>query len=326
MNTRLILVTAFALSLASVACQPAAQEAASGAWTQKADMPTARVGAYTGVVDGIMYIIGGGDVFGGPAISTVEAYNPQTDTWTTKAPLPTPRIYHATGTVNGKIYVIGGSSLWALDAPGRTTVEEYDPQTDTWTQKADMPGPRVDHVASVVDGKIYVIGGALTIGIAALSTVEVYDPATDTWTTAAPMPTPRLHLASSTVDGMIYVIGGSNPDWPDPVSTVEAYDPQTDTWTTKASIPVPKTGIWSATLDGKVYVVSGRGKGGSAFGDALLPTVDVYDPQTDTWTTVADIPTARTLHAVEAVGGEIYAIGGIHREVSASLEAYTPGI
>lgn len=52
---------------------------------------------------------------------------------------------------------------------------------DTWTKKADMPTRRVGHAASVVDGKIYVIGGSTEwirpsmVAIPTLSTVEEYD-------------------------------------------------------------------------------------------------------------------------------------------------------
>jgi len=43
--------------------------------------------------------------------------------------------------------------------PGISTVEAYDPETDTWEKKADIPTPRWGLSTSVVDGKIYAIGG-----------------------------------------------------------------------------------------------------------------------------------------------------------------------
>ena len=50
-----------------------------------------------------------------------------------------------------------------------------------WTTRADMPTERWEHYTCVVDGEIYVIGGAGPV-YQALGTVEVYDPVTDTWT------------------------------------------------------------------------------------------------------------------------------------------------
>ena len=100
-----------------------------------------------------------------------------------------------------------------------STVEEYDPETDTWTRKADMPTPRNVHAASVVNGKIYVIGGSPDA-----SRVEEYDPKTDTWTRKANLPTPRGTLSCSVVNGYIYAIGGNPSNTSQGLSTVEAYD------------------------------------------------------------------------------------------------------
>lgn len=79
--------------------------------------------------------------------------------------------------------------------------------------------------ASVVNGKIYVIGGHN--GIEKLHAVEEYDPATNTWRTVESMPTARAYLTSSVVDGKIYAIGGEGG-----FSTVEIYDPIANTWQT----------------------------------------------------------------------------------------------
>jgi hypothetical protein len=56
-------------------------------------------------------------------------------------------------------------------------VEAYDPVTDTWTTKADMPAARALLSTSVVDGKIYAIGGTRTTHpMTSTSTVYEYDP------------------------------------------------------------------------------------------------------------------------------------------------------
>lgn len=83
-------------------------------WTRKAGIPTARWGLSTSVVNGKIYAIGGmaGDsVNGSREVSTVEVYDPTTDTWTMKADMPTARACISTCVVNGKIYVFGGYSL-----------------------------------------------------------------------------------------------------------------------------------------------------------------------------------------------------------------------
>jgi N-acetylneuraminic acid mutarotase len=190
---------------------------ATDQWTKKADLPTPRAGLSTAVVNGIIYAIGGIDSHTTLA-TAVEAYDPATDTWTKKAPLPTPRNSLSTSVVNGRIYAIGGGTSpypWPSVVP---TLEEYNPGTNTWTKKTDMPTARAGLTSSVVDGLIYVLGGTPDTS-SQLSTVEVYNPVTDTWTKQADMPTPRNFLSTSVVDGRIYVIGGFS-------SLVEEYIPK----------------------------------------------------------------------------------------------------
>ena len=68
--------------------------------------------------------------------------------------MPTPRHGLSTSVLNGKIYAISG-----FDGTNMATVEEYDPASDTWAKKADLPNLRSHVATQVVDGKIYAIGG-----------------------------------------------------------------------------------------------------------------------------------------------------------------------
>jgi N-acetylneuraminic acid mutarotase len=191
-------------------------------WIRKTDMPTARAYLSASVVNGKIYVIGGAPSVFSPAYRTVEEYDPAADTWTRKADMPTARSTHSTGVVDGKIYVIGGMVGSPTPWTGLSVVEVYDPATDIWTRKADMPTRRLCHAVSAVDGKIYLMGGS-TSNSGALATLEEYDPITDTWTRKADMPTARWGLSSSVVDGKIYAVGGalaSNVAVP----TVEEYD------------------------------------------------------------------------------------------------------
>lgn len=85
-----------------------APQAEGGTWTTKADMPTGRMDLSSAVVDGKIYVIGGGAVTGAaPGLSVVEEYNPATDKWTKKADIPTARNAQSSVAMKGKIYVIG---------------------------------------------------------------------------------------------------------------------------------------------------------------------------------------------------------------------------
>ncbi len=310
-------ILVLALGLASVSL------AAEGTWATRADMPTVRWELSTSVVDGKIYAIGGaGPVY--QALRTVEEYDPATDTWTTKSEMPTARQGLSTSVVNGKIYAIGGgaaSSTAYTSVKTFSTVEEYDPATDTWTTKSEMPTARGFHSANVVDGRIYVIGGSPKApDSGSILTVEVYEPATDTWTQKGDMPASRRAGFTDVVDGKIYGFGGYASR-----RRVDEYDPVTDTWTEKANLPTYRTGATTSVLDGKIYVIGGYVPGVSGYPG--VATVEVYDPVTDTWTTAPDMPTGRFAPRTSVVDGKIYAIGGMANWIRTALgtvEEYDP--
>lgn len=254
---------------------------ATDTWESKSPMPTARQGASCSVVAGMIYIIGGGvspdiDFWVVETFSTVEEYNPATDTWTSKTPMPTSRGWHSANVVDGKIYIMGGSKDGGAGNQMRhvLTVEVYDPSTDTWLKMDDMPKSRAGGFSSVVDGKIYLFGGHQ-----AKSRVDEYDPVTDTWTTKSEMPTARNGLSTSKLDGKIYLIGGYIPAGMRfaGLTIVDVYDPATNTWTTASDMPTGRLGAYTAVLDGKIYVFGGL----PDWPSESLGTVEIYDPQID---------------------------------------------
>ena len=104
--------------------------------------------------------------------------------------------------LDGKIYLVGG-----LVRAGAAVnkVFMYDPATNTWTQKADLPQPRGAQGVAVYGGKIYAVGG---LGYPDKNDLYVYDPAGNTWATKAPMPTARDHLIFKVIGSKLYAIGG----------------------------------------------------------------------------------------------------------------------
>jgi N-acetylneuraminic acid mutarotase len=247
-------------------------------WTLKSNLLIEKSHFPCCSLNGKLYAIGGWD--GSRGITDVEEYDPGTDTWTQKSPLLTDRWGHDIAVVNGKIYAIGGAFVWpvTLFSDYVQSVEEYDPQTDTWTTKSFLPSPRWGLSCSVVDDKIYVIGGCMDD--TGLSTVELYDPAANTWTTKTPMPTARFAHFTSAVNGKIYVISGSD-FYPtaNTLESVEEYDPATDTWTTKSPMPAGRiaAGGSSESIDGKIYIVGGRG----LTTDNIYKSVFEYEPGLD---------------------------------------------
>ena len=321
--------------------------AADETWKHKANMPTLRSGFTTCVVDGKIFAIGGAVTgLGALSLSTVEMYDPKTDKWEPKADMPTARTGAAASVVNGKIYAIGGTALnrFELDVllPDNEVrrirrwkpeelpiVEMYDPETDTWTQKADMPTPR--HTSTcVVDGKIYAIGGvAYKIKSFRLDTVEVYDPVTDTWAKGKNMNHARAGAAVSVVDGKIYVMGGTGLpliiNHPVPfLSSIEVYDPKKKHWREIGDMSTAKSGHTASVINGKIYVMGGyfRNQGQTT---KDFKTIEIYHPRTRRWTQKPDMPVARAGHKAEVINGNIYIIDDHNDTPSATVEVYDTG-
>lgn len=260
-------------------------------------MPTARYGLSTCVVNGKIYAIGGMT-----GSTKVEEYDPATDTWTTKADMPTGRSFLACGVVNGKIYVIGGNAGPGMWGTTLATVEEYDPETDTWTMKSDMTTPRDALGTSVVNGKIYAIGGSIIKGFQnwdTLRSVEEYDPATNTWTRKSDMHRGRDAFTTVAVDGKIHTVGAFAP-------YEEMYDPVTDTWTKTAPMPSLRMFAAASAVNGRIYVFGGDEAGGGP----ATSVVFEYDPGTDTWETLAGMPLEGLGMSASVVDGKVYVIGG----------------
>src|SRR3989454_7565860 len=150
-----------------------------GTWIAKARIPTPRVGLAVGVVNGILYAVGGEIVHAGVGgyiefLSTVEAYDPSTNSWSSKAPLPAPRGGLTVGVVNGILYALGG--VREDSKPFTDTMDAYDPVRNMWTAKGPMAAiPRGGAVGGV-KGTLYVVGGG-TRGPTGL--MGAYEPTTN---------------------------------------------------------------------------------------------------------------------------------------------------
>ena len=190
--------------------------------------------------------------------------------------------------VGGKVYAIGGVDD---DDERCDAVEAYNPISGAWTRMASLPVARCSHTATVVEGKIYVVGGVRMDpddnedGEVVMDRVDVYDPAADSWQQLAAMPTAKYSHAAAVLDGKIYASGGFTTSG-DASDALEAYDPVANTWTTLASLSQARTSHASAVVRGKLYVFGG-------FSDSAGRTMDlveVYSPASNSWASLADPP------------------------------------
>lgn len=194
-------------------------------WTRKADMPRGRGMLGTVALEGRIYAIGGTSSLAGAAgwslgqcCSSVYAYTPSTDTWEIRADMPTGRAGLGVVAANAKIYAIGGLVQIYTVAEVLLAVEEYDPITDTWSVKANLPDQRAGSCTIALDERIHVLGGIRLPSTSAFgepcSTVYEYEPLLDTWITRPETPSAKTEAAAAVVGRECYLVGGSEVAFP----------------------------------------------------------------------------------------------------------------
>ncbi len=147
----------------------------------------------------------------------------------------------------------------------------------------------------------------------------------DDWTTSsAAMPTARKEINNATVamGDDIYVVGGiaSNGQI---TGALEIYDTATDSWRAAADLPAPVWRSSATAIDGLLYVFGGyRGTAGFPFSPTAASWR--YDPSSDQWTAIADMPVARGSLVALALNGRAHVLGGATDTAQALHQVYDP--
>ena len=79
----------------------------AGTWQAIASMPSPRLGLGLGVLDGVIYAVGGK---GTSALASAAMYRPSNDTWSAIASMSTPRQGLGVGVLDGTVYAVGGAA------------------------------------------------------------------------------------------------------------------------------------------------------------------------------------------------------------------------
>ncbi|MBL7964550.1 MAG: hypothetical protein JNM31_12000 [Flavobacteriales bacterium] len=221
--------------------------------------------------------------------SALHEYDPNSDTWTPRTSCPGPDRYGARGfSIDGVGYMTCG---WNNNAPVVQLKDlwAYDPLSDSWTQKADLPGPpRYTAITCATSSKGYVGLGYQPY----LNDWWEYDPVTDTWTQRTPFPgSARQSAICFVINDQVYVGCGSNGTNA-VVNDLWRYDPTADTWTQLADLPgAGRYTSYSFTYQQKGFVVCGLTVNSSGV-YTELDEVWYYDPVVDAWSQLAAFPGA----------------------------------
>ena len=204
------------------------------------------------------------------------------------------------------MYLAGGFGGGAFSAQ----VTCFDPAAangaGAWAAVAPMGVPRVSAKAASLNGLLFVAGGYDDDGVE-LRSVERYSPASDTWEAVASMTLARHRHQLVALGGFLYAIGGWSRGAR--VATAECYDPAANTWAPIASMASARSSFAAAAMGGFLYVTGGVG--GPAGGPrVVLRRCERYDPASNTWSRIADLPEPRRGHALACLDGSLYAVGG----------------
>ena len=90
----------------------------------------------------------------------------------------TPRKWFAAVNYQNCIYVIGGKTQKGDDI--LSTTEKYNPIEGRWTFVRKLTFARFSHTASILQNKIFVVGGCNATG-KAVKEIECYDTITNKW-------------------------------------------------------------------------------------------------------------------------------------------------
>lgn len=130
------------------------------------------------------------------------------------------------------------------------------------------------------------------IGGRGVNRVDILDTATMTWTQGASHPMEMNHAqAVEGPDGCAWIAGAWKGMFPteNTVDDVWKYCPSVDAWEKVTSIARPRGAGGTVFYKGKLYLVSGN-VGGHNPQARLVPWFDCYDPLSNTWTQLTDVP------------------------------------
>ncbi|XP_032640756.1 kelch-like protein 29 isoform X2 [Chelonoidis abingdonii] len=220
-----------------------------------------------------IYLSGGME--SGVTLSDVWCYMSLLDNWNLVSRMTVPRCRHNSLVYDGKIYTIGGVGV----AGNVDHVERYDTITNQWETIAPLPKAVHSAAATVCGGKIYVFGGVNEAGRAA-GVLQSYVPQTNAWSFIESPMIDNKYAPAVTLNGFIFILGGAY------ARATTIYDPEKGNIKAGPNMNHSRQFCSAVVLDGKIYATGGIV---SSEGPAL-GNMEAYDPKTNTWTLLPNMP------------------------------------
>ncbi|MDC0710861.1 kelch repeat-containing protein [Stigmatella sp. ncwal1] len=195
----------------------------------------------------------------------LSTYSPTTDQWTYLT--QGFQVYRMDPAMtllpSGRALVTGGYHYPSIPrATALSSVEEFDPVTETWTLlPGQMLTARSFHSATVLySGKVLVTGG-YTSDFQPIASAELYDPATGTWTAAGTLSHPRgRHQAIRLGSGHVMVLSNNQEGPSETATAVDIYDPYNQRWYAGPALPFTQPSSATLLTTNEVLVTNNSGQ------------------------------------------------------------------
>ena len=180
-----------------------------------------------------------------------------------------------------------------LDPPMTEDVGPTLVESGTWIDleyKRGVPLPRHESCAVFAEGLLYSIGGR------GIKSTSVFNPITGSWSSVSGPPVELNHMQCLYYKNRIYIGGSWYGEFPYEKEHADTwvYDIPSDSWLTLPGLPAERRRGGGAFVNykGKFYLSHG-GRGGHGNHATTTGMFDMYDPETNTWTPLADAPNPR---------------------------------
>ncbi|XP_017539178.1 kelch-like protein 29 [Pygocentrus nattereri] len=220
-----------------------------------------------------IYLSGGTE--SGVTVADVWCYMSLLDNWNLVSRMTVPRCRHNSLVYDGKLYTIGGQGV----AGNLDHVERYDTITNQWETVSPLPKPVHSAAATVCGGKVYVFGGVNEAGRSA-GVLQSYVPQTNTWSFIESPMIDNKYAPAVSLNGFIFILGGAY------ARATTIYDPDKGNIKAGPNMNHSRQFCSAVILDGKIYATGGIV---SSEGPAL-GNMETFDPCTNTWTLLQNLP------------------------------------
>ncbi len=225
----------------------------------------------------------------------------QLNIWKQKASIPGISRWGAYSFAIGNFgYIGGGYNLSNL-----YDFWQYDPNSDTWTQKSNCPMATRTAGCFSINGYGYVVGGIKPPGNTITDSLYQYNPLTNVWLPKAKYPgVPIYGGASFALGGKGYYgignSGGANGPY---INSFYQYDPLTDQWSQKATFPGQnRYGVHGSATNNYGYVGFGLNQALNVFFNDWYQ----YNPISNSWVQKQNFPSSRSYPTSFFINNKIY--------------------